>query len=445
MTTPLTLLTNDVLLSNDTLTQNQQVLAGYLETMKQASEDASYSFSESSLFLPHDKEMFATVKNVVGEKIQNKTPKYIVVVGIGGSNLGTKAVYDALYGYYDVVDIMRRPVMLFLDTVEALYLEKVIMLLQREVTDQNDMLIFLVSKSGGTPETIANGEILLSALTPTFPDILRRVIAISDESAPLHKEAIAKGIATLTLPTTVGGRYSVLSAVGLAPLFACGVDIDTLVSGACEMEDVCLAASISNNPAIQSALTLYAAMQSGHTVHDTFIFAPALESLGKWYRQLQGESLGKEKDLEGNIVHTGITPTVSIGSTDLHSVGQLYLGGPKNVITSFVSCKEYTRDINMPEERIFPELVPMLTSKRTMVITEAILSGVKESYKKNGIPSMSIILDGISERTLGAFFQFKMMEVMYLGRLLTVNPFDQPSVESYKIETKTILEGESLS
>jgi glucose-6-phosphate isomerase len=440
MKTPIQVNIQDTGLSNEALSQGSEILINYLDTMKQAASDAHYSFPESSVFLPKDTELIMRVKSVIGEKIKNQLPKYIVVVGIGGSNLGTKAVYDAMYGYYDILENKRRPTMIFLDTVDALFLQKTETLLKHEVTNVDDILIFVISKSGGTTETTANIEILISALKPTLPNIIERIVAISDERALLHSQAEAAGVVTLTLPDKVGGRYSVLSAVGLAPLFACGMDIDALMGGASDMEDACLSTSLEENPAFRSAIALFTNMRTGHTIHDTFVFAPSLESLGKWYRQLTGESVGKEKDLDGNIVHKGITPTVSVGSTDLHSVGQLYLGGPKDKITSFVSLENYATDIPVPSERVFPELVTMIQGKSIKNITEAILLGVKESYRKNEVPFMSIVLENISEKSLGAFFQWKMMEIIYLGKLLNVNPFDQPNVESYKIETKAILE-----
>jgi glucose-6-phosphate isomerase len=440
MKNPINVIVNDTRMHGDAVSQGTEKLCAYLDTMKKASSDSSYSFLESSIFLPKDTELVPRVKHVIGEKIKQQLPKYIIVVGIGGSNLGTKAVYDALFGYYDILETKRRTTMLFLDTVDALFLQKTENLLRNEVTNPNDILIFVISKSGGTTETTANIEILLSALKPTLPSIIDRVVAISDEHALLHSQAQAAGVTTLTLPDKVGGRYSVLSAVGLAPLFACGIDIDALMQGASDMEDACLSHSFDENPAFRSAIALSTNMGSGHTIHDTFVFAPSLESLGKWYRQLTGESVGKEKDWQGNIVHRGITPTVSVGSTDLHSVGQLYLGGPKDKITSFVSLENYPTDIPVPGARVFPELVKMIQGKSIKNITEAILLGVKESYRKNDVPFMTIVLDDISPRSLGAFFQWKMMEIIYLGNLLNVNPFDQPNVESYKIETKAILE-----
>jgi glucose-6-phosphate isomerase len=155
-----------------------------------------------------------------------------------------------------------------------------------------------------------------------------------------------------------------------------------------------------------------------------------------------GESIGKERSLQGDVVHAGITPTVSLGSTDLHSVEQLYLGGPKDKITTFISSKKVVA-VNVPDERTFPELVTMIAGKSAETIMTAILEGVKIAHQKADLPFMEVVLDGIDEYSLGAYMQFKMLEMMYLGQLLNVNSFDQPNVESYKVETKQILERES--
>ena len=205
------------------------------------------------------------------------------------------------------------------------------------------------------------------------------------------------------------------------------------------MLDDCLAED-GANLALQSAQVLAAHLQKGYTINDNFFFHPELESVGKWYRQLMGESVGKEHSLTGETVHTGITPTVSLGSTDLHSVGQLYLGGPKDKLTTFVSAPNKLVRVEVPQNRIFPELVPMINGKTAEDIMDAILEGVQIAYQKADLPYMQVTLDGINEASLGAFLQFKMLEMMYLGQLLNVNSFDQPNVEAYKVETKRLLE-----
>lgn len=278
----------------------------------------------------------------------------------------------------------------------------------------------------------------MAALKEKFSAVTDRVVAITDEGSALWEQAGALGIARLAIPKPVGGRYSVLSHVGLFPLATVGVDIAALREGATAVRDMCLAAD--TNPAATSAALLAYFRTQGKTINDNFFFHPELESLGKWYRQLMGESIGKAASLSGEEVHTGITPTVSLGSTDLHSVGQLYLGGPRDKFTTFVYT-EQTADIAAPTGRILPELIPAITGKSAKTILEAILSGTKIAYQKAELPFMEVVLPRIDEQAIGAFLQFKMIEMMYLGHLLNVNPFDQPSVEAYKVETKKILEG----
>ena len=273
-------------------------------------------------------------------------------------------------------------------------------------------------------------------LTERFGTATDRFVAITDESSRLWDEAIAQSIAVLPIPATVGGRYSVLSAVGLFPLATVGIDVVQLLQGARELLDHCLE---EHSYAAESAAVLALQLKQGFAINDNFLFHPELESLGRWYRQLMGESIGKEHDVRGEVVHTGITPTVSLGSTDLHSVGQLYLGGPKDKLTTFVSALP-SGGLGLPQERLFPQLLPMLNGKTAEDIMHAILEGTKIAYQKAGLPYMEVVLDAIDERSLGAFLQFKMLEMMYLGTLLNVNSFDQPNVEAYKIETKRLLE-----
>ncbi|MGF7229131.1 MAG: hypothetical protein ACQR33_04060 [Candidatus Saccharibacteria bacterium] len=416
----------------------QDILASlepYTDRLREIRQTATYQAPESSLNLPDDQALFAAAQELAAQKV---TPalKYSIVVGIGGSNLGTKAVYDALLGYGDVMQPQRFPKMLFAETSDAEWLNRATELLAT-LTQPEEILITLISKSGGTTETLANFEIIMHAVHAKFGDASERVVVITDQDSNLWNAAQAKHIACLSLPNTVGGRYSVLSAVGLFPLASVGIDITVLREGASQQLDHCLTGP--NNFAAQSAAVLATQLHAGKCINDNFFFHPELESLGKWYRQLMGESIGKEKTRDGQVAHVGITPTVSLGSTDLHSVGQLYLGGPKDKITTFISARP-TVPIAVPRERIFPELVPMIDGKTASDIMTAILEGVKVAYQNTELPYMEVILDTIDEQSLGAFLQFKMLEIMYLGQLLNVNSFDQPSVEAYKIETKRLLE-----
>ena len=187
-----------------------------------------------------------------------------------------------------------------------------------------------------------------------------------------------------------------------------------------------------------SAAVLFENFRMGKTINDNFIFHPELESLGKWHRQLMAESLGKGTEGEGGTVRVGITPTVSLGSIDLHSLGQLYVAGPRDKFTTFVWSASQDRS-GVSTERVFPALAPEVKGKSFAEIMRAIYEGVKKTYIREGLPFVEIVLKDTSPYSLGEFMQFKMIETMFLGRLLDVNPFDQPNVESYKVETKKLL------
>jgi glucose-6-phosphate isomerase len=411
----------------------------YTAHLQKVVAEGGYNAVEGSLNLSKDAALITEVKALAEQKT-SPSLKYNIVVGIGGSNLGTKAVYDAILGFRDTMspEGEEYPKLLFAETTDPEWLLGIEHLIEN-LQSPDEILVTVISKSGGTTETLANFEIIAAALTSKIGDVHERIVAITDEGSKLWDAAGAKNIARLSLPKQVGGRYSVLSAVGLFPLQTVHIDIAQLQQGAAQMLDSCLGDG-GQNIAAESAQTLAAHLQKGYTINDNFFFHPELESLGKWYRQLMGESVGKAQSLTGETVHTGITPTVSLGSTDLHSVGQLYLGGPKDKLTTFVSAPNKNVRVPVPENRIFPDLVPVINGKTAEDIMQAILNGVQIAYQKANLPYMHVTLDKIDEASLGAFLQFKMLEMMYLGQLLNVNSFDQPNVEDYKVETKRLLE-----
>ena len=429
-------------ISDSELAELNELLVDYKAYLARVAKSGGYTDKESSINLPSDEALLRDVL-AVSEAKGGRELKYIVVIGIGGSNLGTKAIYDSLYGNVDQFEPDRFPKLFFADTNDPQWVSKLTNFLVTHIENPSQFIVNSISKSGGTTETIANTEFIVGALKDRFGDVvLERVVVTSGDGSPLWKSAKELGITALSIPKNVGGRFSVFSSVGLFPLALLGLDVKALRKGASDMLKRCLNEPIVTNPAMLSAAILFSHLKKGKTINDNFIFHPELESLGKWYRQLMGESIGKEKDLDGNIVHTGITPCVSIGSTDLHSVGQLYLGGPQDKITTFISTKRVAHTTHMPAERLFPNLVESLHDKSPEQIMRAILEGTKIAYLKNKLPFMEVILPDISEHSLGEFLQFKMIEMMYLGNLLRVNAFDQPNVESYKIATRRILEEE---
>jgi len=411
-------------------------LSAYLEHLRNVARTKTYAYNESSINLPTDTKLFDLALQTA-KKFKNRHLKFIIVVGIGGSNLGTKAVYDATFGAYDVMHPERLPKMLFADTCDPRLLRSLEDVL-KTITHPDEIVINLVSKSGGTTESVVNAEILLATLARRITHPEQRLVITTDVDSKLWKLAEEKGMEHLPIPDLVGGRFSVMSPVGIFPLALAGIDVKALMKGAQTMRERCLSTT-HENPALTSATVIFAHLH-GHpkNINDTFFFHPELESLGKWYRQLMGESLGKPKTRSKKEVKIVPTPTVSIGSTDLHSMGQLYLGGPNDKVTTFVSSKK-TAHVNVPKKRMLSGLVENVDGKDAAEVMNAILHGVIAAYRKQHVPFMQLELDDLSPASLGAFLQFKMIEMMMLGELLDVNAFDQPQVELYKIETKKLL------
>ncbi len=415
--------------------KNIQRLQPYLKTLQGVAASGTYDALESSLNLPFDKVLLKSVEQLVLKKTTKKL-NYILVVGIGGSNLGTKAFSDALYSSFDVFESQRFPKIFFLDTCTPSYLGHLEYFLKTKIKSSQELLVFAAIKSGTTTESIVNLEYALQILKKKFPkDFLSRLVVTSGEISELYKSAQKLSVDTCPIPANVGGRYSVFSAVGLFPLAALGVPLEKITSSAAAMRDQCLLSDPRKNNALMSASILYTHLKSGRGIHDTFLFAPELESLGKWYRQLLAESLGKENDLDGKKVMTGITPTVSVGTTDLHSMAQLYLGGPDDKITTFVSVKKQETKV-IAGKALFSSLVSGLSGKAPGTVVDAILQGVQKAYQKKERPFMSVVLDDISPESIAGWMQWKMMEVMFLGQLMNVNAFDQPEVEVYKTEAR---------
>ena len=401
-----------------------------------------YDDPHASINLITDYGTVNRIKKIKQEK-QALNPRYIIVIGIGGSNLGTLAIQEALLGkQYNLKN--PKSMILYAETVDPDRLTDIKNLIEPILKNDEDILLIIISKSGETTETVVNFEILLSILKKYKNDYQDYIVAITDKHSPLWMQAQKHGYSLLEIPPKIGGRFSVFSPVGLFPLAMLDIDIDQLLLGARSMRESCLTSTIEKNPAALSALHIYAHWKKGIRIHDLFLFSCDLESLGKWYRQLMGESIGKEFDNNQNQIFAGITPTVSIGSTDLHSMAQLYLGGPYDKFTTFVRLQKFNNIMVLPVDTETNHIISSIEGKQVQTIMDAILNGVQKAFQKRQRPFMELTLPDKSASTVGQFLQMKMMEIMYLGYLLHLNPFNQPNVEEYKIETKKILETESL-
>lgn len=425
-------------LSYDELEQLSFKVQSEIEHLRTVYDAPGYESEFASIKVPSDQEMIAKVEATIAEK-KALHPTMLIVIGIGGSNLGAKAVHEALFGtYYNAQDPDIK--VYWADTVDSDYILDITLLFEQELQKGHAVILNVVSKSGKTVETIANFEIFLSLLKRYRPDDYRDyVVVITDEGSVLWQLAMHENFACLAIPRYVGGRYSVFSSVGLFSLGLLGVDIKALLDGARVSLSFCLDRDFFKNPAALSASMIYAHYQHDITIHDHFIFSVDLGALGMWYRQLMAESIGKRYDRKGREVRISLMPTVSIGSTDLHSMIQLYLGGACNRFTAFISLEKNKSQLMLPIFKEYEKCVAQIQGKPLSLIMHAILYGVQAAYKNDGLPFYTVIVPEKSAFWVGQFLQWKMIEIMYLGYLLNINPFDQPQVELYKKETRKIL------
>lgn len=351
----------------------------------------------------------------------------VLLCGIGGSSLGVEAVHDALGGEVSLHVI---------DAISPAKIQSVCARLQKANASLEDFVVVITSKSGSTTETIANAALLLSQLTLAYGEgIKTRIIVITDRDTPLDLHAREQGYTVVTIPHAVGGRFSVFTAVGLVPLALLGHDVDALLRGAEDQALIEMEGELP--PSFIAAHLLARASERLITIYDTFVFDTGLRAYSLWRRQLVGESLGKSKALDGRVGKFGPVPTVST-LVDLHSVGQLYLGGFRGIHTDFISLTNYEISSQIPDTPI-AALVPHISGASTTEITHAIYKGVTLSYVECHIPFNEYVLPEKTAYELGALMVFNMLETMYAAELLGIDAFDQPNVELYKKKTREAL------
>lgn len=409
-------------------------LEAYRSQLRAALDDHEYRTPESALFAPCDRATRIRIRELVAPFVSTEL-RTVLLVGIGGSDLGTRAVYEALRPHRTTPG----PTLQVLSTIDPCAHTEMRDVVQ-QASGPDELVLVIVSKSGSTMETLVNANIAYTALRERFGDAANaRTIIISDTDAPIASQARAAGICHCPMPSTIGGRYSVFTSVGLVPLSLLGIDIDLFCEGACATMQHVLSATTEDH-ASDIARHMYERYRLGSSIHDLFVWHPELEFFGKWYRQLLSESIGKH-DRFGTPV--GITPVVAIGSTDLHSLGQLVFGGPRNRSTTFIAAPSLWTSFGTltPDT---PFVHESLRGKDAGTVVRAIYEGVLASYRTEHLPFVSITLDDISARELGACMALHMGIVMYLARLFEVSAFDQPDVERYKEETRRILSAQNV-
>ncbi len=367
----------------------------------------------------YDKEEFARIKEAA-KKIREDSD-VLLVAGIGGSYLGARAVVEAVKGLYhnDTEDGLK--IYFCGNTISPTYLNDII-----KVTKGKRFSINVISKSGTTTETALAFRVLRKLLEDSVgpEEANKRIYATTDRAKGTLKQlADAQGWPTFVVPDDVGGRYSVLTAVGLLPIACAGIDIDALMKGAADAREVYSVCS-KDNDAYRYAMTRNILYRKGKVVETLAAFEPDFTMMNEWYKQLFGESEGKDQK--------GLMPTSCIFSTDLHSMGQFLQDGSRMMFETYVDIKNTREDFYIePLEGNFDGL-NFLADQNMSVVNRKAMEGTILAHNDGGVPIGVIEVDSLDAYNVGYLIYFFWKACAVSGYLLSVNPFDQPGVESYK-------------
>lgn len=362
-----------------------------------------------------------------------------VVLGIGGSALGTIAVQAALNPYhynYDPKVRQGRPRLWVLDNVDPEKLHSVLSLLKPQRT-----LINVISKSGATAETSAQFLWIRSWLMKTLKKRwAKQVVITTDPREGLLRQIVQQeGLLSLEVPSGVGGRFSVLSPVGLFPLAMAGIDVKALCAGARSIRRRTLEENPWRNPARLYALVQYLLYKKGYRLNVMMPYSEALYPLADWFRQLWAESLGKRVDNQGQVVETGPTPVKALGATDQHSQLQLYMEGPRDKTITFLRVEKFRKDLAIP--KAYPEHKDLsyLGGHSFGELLNAEARATAVSLAKNGRPNCTFIIPKIDANVIGQLIFLLETATAFAGGLFEINPMDQPGVEEGKRYTYGLL------
>lgn len=394
--------------------------------------------------LPHNQDTPVKVK-AVAEQIKDRCDNF-VVLGIGGSALGNIALQTALNPYmYNLDDNQRKAPRLFVfDNVDPAQLDSFL----KWTEDKLDRTIFnVISKSGRTAETASQFLIVRKMLLDKLgaDGLKNQIVATTDaKEGTLRKIAEDTGLATLEVPDGVGGRFSVLSAVGLLSAVVCGIDIDSLLAGARDMDKRVSNTDFYKNPAALNAAINYHYYNNGKRSSVMMPYCYALKDFADWYRQLWAESLGKAKDLSGSEVHIGPTPIKALGTTDQHSQVQLYREGPNDKLFTFLQVENFNTELKIgPAPESAPELGYLAGSDMAKLLNSE-KQATEFALIKDKRPCLTVLFPQLNAHTIGQFIYLFEVTTSLAGALFNINTYNQPAVELGKEATFALMGRESF-
>ena len=372
----------------------------------------------------YDKEEFARIKKAAA-KIQSDSD-VLLVIGIGGSYLGARAAIEFLrHGFYNNLSKTARktPEIYYCgNSLSPDYLSDLI-----EVIGDRDFSVNIISKSGTTTEPAVAFRVFKKMLIEKYgaAEANKRIYATTDKArGALKSLANEQGYESFVVPDDVGGRFSVLTAVGLLPIAVSGADIDRLMAGAADMRKTCLENGFKENGALMYAAVRNILHRKGKMMEVLANYEPAFHFVGEWWKQLYGESEGKDQK--------GIFPAAVDFTTDLHSLGQFVQDGSRIMFETVVNIVKPNRNITLETEEIDTDGLNYLSGETLDFVNKSAMKGTGLAHVDGNVPNLLINLEDKSEEALGELFYFFEFAVGVSGYMSGVNPFDQPGVESYK-------------
>jgi len=372
----------------------------------------------------YDKEEFARIKKAA-EKIQNDS-EVLLVIGIGGSYLGARAAIEFLgHSFANIVDksIRKSPEIYFCgNSISSTYLKHLM-----DVIGDRDFSINMISKSGTTTEPAIAFRVFKAILEKKYgkEEAAKRIYATTDKArGSLKNLANEEGYETFVVPDDVGGRFSVLTAVGLLPSAVSGADIDKLMEGAASGRKRALEASFEENDALQYAALRNILLRKGKTIEILANYEPSVHYISEWWKQLYGESEGKDQK--------GIFPASVDLTTDLHSMGQYIQDGARIIFETVLNVEKSREEIIIGEEPVDLDGLNYLAGQTVDFVNKSAMNGTILAHTDGQVPNFVVNIPEVNEFYLGELFYMFEFACGVSGYLLGVNPFNQPGVESYK-------------
>ncbi len=372
----------------------------------------------------YDKDEFARIKKAA-EKIQSDS-EVLLVIGIGGSYLGARAAIEFLrHSFYNVVDksIRKTPEIYFVgNSISSTYIRHLI-----DVIGDRDFSINMISKSGTTTEPAIAFRVFKEMAEKKYgkEGAAKRIYATTDKAkGSLKNLATEEGYESFVVPDDVGGRFSVLTAVGLLPIAVSGADIDKLMEGAAEGRKMALNAPFEENDALQYAALRNILLRKGKNIEILANYEPSAHYVSEWWKQLYGESEGKDQK--------GIFPASVDLTTDLHSMGQFIQDGARIMFETVLNIQTSREEILIGEEPVDLDGLNYLAGKSVDFVNKSAMNGTILAHTDGQVPNFIVNIPEVNEFYLGELFYFFEFACGISGYLLGVNPFNQPGVESYK-------------